>query len=205
MMVARKNLPPDQRRAAFIAAARELFAAKGVEATAVSDIVKAVGVAQGTFYWYFPSKDDILNAVVQEIADEICADLLSLAGEPEVGALQKAARMCDLFLARLRSEQVLFVHFHEPEHRVFHDRMVAEVLRRLLPAVRAVVRQGVMEGVFTTAHPDEAAALSLAAIWALDDRALVGGDEAAARWIEIYLEFVMNGLGCRLSLPRDGG
>lgn len=49
----------DERRSELIATAQQLFYSKGYESTSVSDIVKAVGVAQGTFYYYFDSKTEM--------------------------------------------------------------------------------------------------------------------------------------------------
>ena len=56
---------PEIRRQELVQASLELFLDKGYEKTSVKDIVAAVGVAQGLFYYYFPSKEDILK----EIAD----------------------------------------------------------------------------------------------------------------------------------------
>lgn len=44
----------------------ELFATKGYHATKVSDIVREAGVAQGTFYWYFKSKEEIALRIIEE-------------------------------------------------------------------------------------------------------------------------------------------
>ncbi len=44
----------------------ELFATKGYHATKVSDIVKETGVAQGTFYWYFKSKEEIALRIIKD-------------------------------------------------------------------------------------------------------------------------------------------
>ncbi len=46
--------------------ALELFATKGYHATKVSDVVKKAGVAQGTFYWYFESKEEIVLKIMAE-------------------------------------------------------------------------------------------------------------------------------------------
>ena len=58
---------PDERRSELIATAQQLFYTTGYERTSVNDIVKAVGVAQGTFYYYFDSKQAILEALVAEL------------------------------------------------------------------------------------------------------------------------------------------
>ncbi len=53
------------RRSALIAKATELFAQQGYHPTSVQDIVDALGVGKGVFYWYFPSKDDLLSEILR--------------------------------------------------------------------------------------------------------------------------------------------
>ena len=55
---------PEARKDELIEAAERLFLEKGYDNTAVGDIVRAVGVAQGTFYYHFKSKEDILGAII---------------------------------------------------------------------------------------------------------------------------------------------
>ena len=55
------------RRAAILAAAREVLAEKGLEAAKISDIVARAGVAQGTFYLYFPSKLSLVFAIAEDM------------------------------------------------------------------------------------------------------------------------------------------
>jgi len=62
---------PQERREELIFCARELLEKNGIQSTSVSSIVKKVGVAQGLFYYYFSSKRDIIDAVVNQILDEI--------------------------------------------------------------------------------------------------------------------------------------
>lgn len=53
----------EERRNELIEAAERLFSEKGIANTAVSAIVKEVNVAQGLFYYYFKSKDDVIEAI----------------------------------------------------------------------------------------------------------------------------------------------
>ncbi|MFS0920841.1 TetR/AcrR family transcriptional regulator [Brevibacillus centrosporus] len=59
------------RRKEILIAAREVLAEKGLEATKVSEIVKRAGVAQGTFYLYFPSKNSMIIALAQEMLESV--------------------------------------------------------------------------------------------------------------------------------------
>ena len=57
-------------RAAILAAGRECFAARGYDAVGVRDIVRGTELASGTFYNYFPDKQSVFRAIVEEFAAE---------------------------------------------------------------------------------------------------------------------------------------
>ena len=63
------------RRAAILAAAREVLAEKGLEAAKISDIVARAGVAQGTFYLYFPSKLSLVLALAEDMNTGLLASV----------------------------------------------------------------------------------------------------------------------------------
>jgi AcrR family transcriptional regulator len=62
-------------RAALLAAARRLYAAQGVEPTTISEIAEAADIAVGSFYNYFATKDELLDALLEE---ELSEQLLRL-------------------------------------------------------------------------------------------------------------------------------
>jgi len=53
--------------------ALEIFATKGYHATKISDIVKQAGVAQGTFYWHFKSKEEIAKEIIDKGKENLLA------------------------------------------------------------------------------------------------------------------------------------
>ncbi|GBD13073.1 putative HTH-type transcriptional regulator YvdT [bacterium HR24] len=69
--MSRLRLPADRRRS-LLAAARRVFARKGYEAATVAEIVAEAGVAQGTFYLYFPSK----RAAAAQLAEDFHCGLM---------------------------------------------------------------------------------------------------------------------------------
>ena len=58
-------------RAALVAAARSVFAASGYAESRIADISRAAGVAHGSFYTYFSTKEDVLMAVMTELQREM--------------------------------------------------------------------------------------------------------------------------------------
>jgi AcrR family transcriptional regulator len=61
----RRVLPPEERKQEILAAAGEVFSAKGYRVAAVSDILELAGIARGTFYHYFDSKKDVFLELVE--------------------------------------------------------------------------------------------------------------------------------------------
>lgn len=63
LFITRIRKDPDVRRTELIDVAFELFNSNGYEKTMIVDIVKKAGLAKGTFYYYFPTKEAILEAI----------------------------------------------------------------------------------------------------------------------------------------------
>ena len=146
------------RRAELASAAAAVFAERGVANTAISDIVKAAGVAQGTFYLYFDSKDDVVLAVVDQIATEMVAAIEAAVSAPGASAVEKFGRLHDVLMSfdEEASAVQLADFLHRPENRPLHDRMAEQFTPALIPLVEGIVAQGVGEGSFDV--PDVRAA-----------------------------------------------
>lgn len=65
----------DNKKERIIHAAIELFNQQGIEKTKVSDIVKVAGIAQGTFYLYFPSKLSVMPSIAQVMVEKIISTI----------------------------------------------------------------------------------------------------------------------------------
>jgi AcrR family transcriptional regulator len=59
----------------IVRAARKRFLAKGVDGASLRDIARAAGTSIGMVYYYFPTKDDLFEAVVEEVYEALLADL----------------------------------------------------------------------------------------------------------------------------------
>ena len=81
------------RRQELIDAAVAVFSAKGVAAASVDDIVRAAGVAKGTFYLYFATKDDAVNAVAASMVERVADRIEAVATDPTPVARRAAPRL----------------------------------------------------------------------------------------------------------------
>ena len=159
----------EARRAELVSAAATVFAQRGVANTAVGDIVKEAGVAQGTFYLYFDSKDDAVLAVVERMADAIVEDTATRI-EAASSAVDKLLALPGV-LSMVDSEPeaaALVDRMHRPESRILHDRLAENMTRRLVPLLEAIVEQGIAEGVFSVGDTRAAAWFVLAGLQSVE-------------------------------------
>lgn len=161
----------EARRAALVSAAASVFAARGVANTAVSDVVKAAGVAQGTFYLYFDSKDDVVMAVAERFGEGMVEHIERAVAKPGSSAIEKLLALRDTFTgaAAVASAPELIDIMHRPGNRTIHDRFTEHLMPQLVAIVERIVEQGVAESSF--AVPD-----THAAAWFV-----VGGLQSAER------------------------
>lgn len=196
-----RRMRPEDRRAQLVACALQVFREKGVADTLVSDIVRAAGVAQGTFYLYFKTKDDVTDAVFEMMADELVDRVERALGAPGGSAVDRLLVLRDALVEITDEphEQELLVQYHRPENRAEHDLLGQTLWPRLAPLLAAIVRQGVEEGVFTAEDPETAAWFILGGVQALE----IGFDSPGAldKAIASVTTFVLRGLAYSGPLP----
>src|SRR6266508_5953407 len=136
------------RRQELVDAAVAVFSAKGVAAASVDDIVRAAGVAKGTFYLYFATKDDAVNAVastmVEGVAERVQAVATDTTRSPVERLLAFGAGISEVVDESYERE--LIDVFHRPENRLLHDRIGDRALVRLAPVIAGVISEGIESG-----------------------------------------------------------
>lgn len=200
-MTAARHRSAEERRAQLIAAALEVFAKRGVEDAPVSEIVKRAGVAQGTFYLYFETKNDIVNAAMLAAIDDAVQTIEAAIARPGLSAMDKLMVLRDALVDKTDEPHEIEMSrmFHRPENREVHDRMWSAYAVRMTPIVESIVAQGVEEGVFEAPDPRLAAWFVLAAMAAYD-MSLTEPDTVLER-TGLLTAHVLRGLGYTGPLP----
>ncbi len=169
------------RREAFIDVAQRLMQTKGYEAFSIQDVIAEVGASKGAFYHYFSSKADLLEAIVERMADAVEGSWAEVMNRPGLSASQrlegifstteqyKNARR-DLALALLEA-------WLSDQNAILRDKLRQMVSVRMTPVLRAILNQGLAEGEFTASDPDSTARVIVALV-------LGNQEEAAKLFIE---------------------
>lgn len=72
----------DERREQLLAAAAQVFARKGLAATKIADVAAAAGISHGLVYHYFPSKEELFTALVEQIMNGAVWVAQAASGQP---------------------------------------------------------------------------------------------------------------------------
>lgn len=155
---------PAERKSELIDVAERLFLERGYENTTVSDIVKEVGVAQGTFYYYFASKHDVLDAVIEREIDEPEREIMAIAHQVDRDAESKLRDMADVILRFQTAKRGLIEHVHEESNAVMHEKVERRIIARLAPTMTEVIEEGIAGEALSIDYPEETAEFLIAAI-----------------------------------------
>jgi len=162
------------KRDLILRAATDVFAERGYFNAQVADVARAAGVAAGTVYLYFRSKDDLLISIFERAMREALAEgrsaVESIADPPE--RLRAFAR---LHLGRLGRDRNLAIVFQVElrQSTKFMERFSSTLLRDYLGLIRAAIVAGQTAGAFRAdVNPTAAAKIFFGAL-----------DEMATNWM----------------------
>jgi AcrR family transcriptional regulator len=159
---------PDERRAEIIQAAGQLFLSQSYSHTSMQDVMNKVKIAKGTIYHYFKSKEELLEAVVQDIVDSSMEEMTDLVEKSKGTALEKMKLL--IRKGNLAKEnQELLSDLHSGGNEGVHIRLLAVALVKQSRIYEQVIRQGCEEGTFQTENPLEAAEFILSGFQFLTD------------------------------------
>jgi len=136
----------DLRKKELIKIAYDIFIAKGYENTSVDEIIAKAGIAKGTYYYHFESKEAMLEEVVGMIIDEggknakmvlnsdleleekLVGSILALRANPTEASLQDAV--------------------NSPENIVLHKKINDRIINEAVPIISEIVRAAKEKGIF---------------------------------------------------------
>ncbi|QQK74855.1 TetR/AcrR family transcriptional regulator [Salicibibacter cibarius] len=160
---------PEERRNEILDVAETLFTTKGYANTTINDILQMVGIAKGTFYYYFRSKEDVMDAVVIRFIDSGTEAAKMIAANANLEAPEKIFQIIMAQNPNASREKRMLEELHDVHNAEMHQKSLVETIRRLTPVLTDVVEQGIAEGSFTTPYPKEMVEFLLVAQLVFDD------------------------------------
>jgi AcrR family transcriptional regulator len=184
------------RRGVYIDAAQGLIQTRGYERFTIQDILDATNSSKGAYYHYFDSKDALVDAVVDRLADQAAARVEPLLDDPRLTATQKLDAVFGT-IAEFKAERqdlmlgVMRVWLSD-DNTIVREKLRRLATQRQLPWLERIVRQGVAEGAFTSRYPDHLARVLVTFVQGVGELALelwVGRQDEAITLEEVKRTF----------------
>ena len=148
--------PPEERKQEIMDTAARLFFANGYAQTKIADIINAIGMSKGIFYYYFKSKEEVMNAIIADVIDKDVAAARLIAADRSLGAHETVFRILSAHREKITENYSCFMkQFSDVENPEMLLKTIRLAVARLLPLLAAVIEQGIREGVFNLEYPYE--------------------------------------------------
>lgn len=147
----------EERKNEILDVAEQLFVKNGYDNTSTNDIIKVIGIARGTLYHHFASKEEILDATIMRITEQMTAKAALIAKDKNIPLLERVtAVVLSMNVDSDIGQEVLNV-IHRPQNALFHQKAQQLSIERIVPIIANLIKEGIEEGLFDTKYPDDAA------------------------------------------------
>ncbi len=151
------------KRSEIIDAARRLVFTKGYEQMSIQDLLDQLNVSKGAFYHYFPSKQAVLEALIDQIIEEGIRLLNPTLQDPGLNAQQKLERYYQNGLAWKSQQKDMMIGllriWYADENALLRQKILARSLQAISPMITEVVCEGKEQGIFHISHPEQVAGM----------------------------------------------
>ncbi|HWR43709.1 TetR/AcrR family transcriptional regulator [Sporomusa sp.] len=152
--MARPPQDPQIRITEILNAAEPLFYSKGYHETAISDIAKKLGVAQGTIYYYFKSKEELLEALINRVLSDYISKIKMMIHSNKIPLCNKFQVVIQTLFQSLYHEDGLTFEFLYNDGTIhFLDKLSRQGDRLLAPLLLEIIEEGNREHFYHAAHP----------------------------------------------------
>jgi AcrR family transcriptional regulator len=187
----------DERKNEIIDTAETFFITKGYDKTTINDILKKIGIAKGTFYHYFKSKEEVMDAVIMRVVEKDAAIAKDIAKQNDVSALDKILQFL-ITQASSEDEQKsdILEQFPKVENALMKQRALEATIEHICPILAEIIEAGVKDKEFTTPYPLEAIQFLIAGIQSLVDEGTANQtQEVMKQRVHAFIDIIFRVLG----------
>lgn len=187
----------EQRKEEILICALKMFAEKGYRNTSINSILEELHIAKGTFYYYFKSKEEILDEaliyyinIIKEKLELTVSDSTLSASEKFVRAVLQASERSDIVKCHIISA------IHQSGNELLHEKSIILSVECMLPILVRIAEEGNKEGSFHVKYVQTTVEMILiAAQFMFDERYLAHQKEDNAKRLQEYVSIVESLLG----------
>ena len=136
----------ERRKQELLQIAYRMFISRGYENTSVDEIIEEADIAKGTYYYYFETKEQMLEEVIGMMIDQEM-EAASRILQAEIPVPQKIIGMISS-LRPTQEERPIEGALMQPENIVMHEKIRKKIVEMAVPLLSKVVEEGIGQGIF---------------------------------------------------------
>ncbi len=146
----------DVRKNEILDVAEELFNLNGFDATTISAIIEKAGIARGTVYYHFKSKEDVLDALIERHCERLLAEAKEIAADSSLPVMERLIQtLMSMNGDKEGTPSVITQQMHRPQNALMHQKTHETMLEAIPPILMGIIEDGIKEGIFNTPYPYE--------------------------------------------------
>lgn len=144
-----------ERRNEILDVAERLFCTQGYDNTSTNDILAEIGIARGTLYYHFKSKEDILDGMIDRILDQIIRKAKRIALSETMPVLERLTKTVLAANVDTKTGDMILEQVHKPQNALMHAKMQEKLLSQLIPLFVKIVEDGISQNLMQTDYPED--------------------------------------------------
>lgn len=151
----------EERKQEILDAAEMLFGTKGFDNTSTGDILDTVGIARGTLYYHFKSKEEILDGVIQRMTNRLMQDAKEIARNKELPVLERFTKAIMSLNVESKIGYEVMEQVHRPQNALMHQKMQTTLLAGINPILTELVEEGIEQEICHTQYPESVVEMTM--------------------------------------------
>lgn len=153
--MARVTKHPDERKNEILDTAQKLFNTKGYENTSINEIVNEIGIAKGTLYYYFKTKEEMYDSIIERFCENLIDIAKKIVNEKELNAIEKIKAILYEKYNLDKNNNEMLKYSHSQIDFQMTQKTSIYLLKSYSPIIAEIVIQGNVEGMFQVEYPLE--------------------------------------------------
>ncbi|MCR5389820.1 MAG: TetR/AcrR family transcriptional regulator [Lachnospiraceae bacterium] len=181
----------ERRKQELLKIAYRMFIEKGYESTSIDEIIAEAGIAKGTYYYYFESKEATLEAVIDMMLEEE----VGRAKEVITASLPVPQKLVSVIysLRPAQDEQGIVNALDAKENIIMHEKVNRRIVKEAVPLLTEVVEEGISQDIFECSYIEERVKMLL-----IISQQMFDDGDFTDRDVEVYIDMVEKTFGAKI-------
>ena len=180
----------NERKQELLKIAYNMFLMKGYDNTSIDDIINEAKIAKGTYYYYFESKEETLEEVINMMINDEVTSAKEILKMP-ISIPEKLVRIITSLRPK-KNEQEIQNTLNKKDNIVMHKKINNRIIEEAVPLLEQVVMEGIENKIFNCTHIKERLKMLL-----IMSNELFDNDEPNMNQVEVFIDTAEKMLGAK--------